>query len=67
MIAEKRKKNQGVNDPVYSSTIQKEHIALFTSSKEAKIDFLEGGAHFLSASHPNEVEAALLDMVTKYK
>ncbi|KAK7744399.1 hypothetical protein SLS62_010189 [Diatrype stigma] len=57
---------QGLADPVYNSIIPKEHIKLFTSSKEAKIDFLEGGAHFLSASHPTEVEAAVLDMVKKY-
>ncbi|KAI0013157.1 putative alpha/beta hydrolase [Xylariaceae sp. FL0662B] len=58
---------QGLSDAVYSTIVPKEHIELFTSSKEAKIDFLEGGAHFLSASNPNEVEAALLDMVRKYK
>ncbi|KAI1074922.1 putative alpha/beta hydrolase [Whalleya microplaca] len=57
---------QGLADPVYNSIVPNEHIKLFTSSKEAKIDFLEGGAHFLSASHPKEVEAALLDMVSKY-
>ncbi|RYO94661.1 hypothetical protein DL766_002887 [Monosporascus sp. MC13-8B] len=57
---------QGMSDAVYNSIVPNEHIKLFTSSKDAKIDFVEGGAHFLSASNPNEIEAALLDMIRKY-
>ncbi|KAI1344514.1 putative alpha/beta hydrolase [Xylariaceae sp. FL0016] len=57
----------GTTDAVYGTQVPKEHILLFCNSKEAKLDFLENGVHFLSASHPSEVEKAILDMVTKYK
>ncbi|KAI0146299.1 putative alpha/beta hydrolase [Xylariaceae sp. FL1272] len=57
----------GTADAVYGTQVPKEHISLFTNAKEAKLDFLENGAHFLSASHPAEVENAILEMVTKFK
>ncbi|KAI1371192.1 putative alpha/beta hydrolase [Hypoxylon crocopeplum] len=54
---------QGTDDPVFSTVIAKEHFELFTTSKSARLDLLDGGAHFLNASHPKEVEAAILAMV----
>ncbi|KAI1385538.1 putative alpha/beta hydrolase [Hypoxylon trugodes] len=56
---------QGVNEPVYGSVVQKEQIKLFTASKEAKLDLIDGGAHFLNATNPKEVEEAILGMVAK--
>ncbi|KAI2463719.1 putative alpha/beta hydrolase [Annulohypoxylon bovei var. microspora] len=54
---------QGTDDPIYGSIVPQEHIKLFTGSKEAKLDFIQGGVHFLSVSHPKEVEEAILEMV----
>jgi microsomal epoxide hydrolase len=44
-----------------------EHIKLFTSSKEARLTVIEGGNHYLNATNPKEVGAALLEMVNKHK
>ncbi|KAI5863692.1 putative alpha/beta hydrolase [Durotheca rogersii] len=54
---------QGLEDPVFGSTIPQEHIKLFTASPSAKLDIIDGGAHLLTATHPEEVEAAILEMV----
>ncbi|KAK7967201.1 uncharacterized protein PG986_001478 [Apiospora aurea] len=56
----------GTEDPVYSPEIPKKQIKLFTGSKEAKLDLLEGGAHFLNATHPKEMVEAILQMASKY-
>ncbi|KAI0382440.1 putative alpha/beta hydrolase [Hypomontagnella monticulosa] len=56
---------QGTEDPVFGTTVPKENIQLFTGSKDAKLDCIEGGVHFLNASHPKEVEEAVLAMVKK--
>ncbi|KAI0475222.1 putative alpha/beta hydrolase [Xylariaceae sp. FL0804] len=56
----------GTADKVYSTQVAQEHIALFTGSKKAQLDLVEGGEHFLNASRPEPVEQALLDMVAKY-
>ncbi|KAK8113302.1 Alpha/Beta hydrolase protein [Apiospora sp. TS-2023a] len=56
----------GTDDPVYSPEIPKKQIKLFTGSKEAKLDLLEGGAHFLNATHPKEMVDAILQMAAKY-
>jgi pimeloyl-ACP methyl ester carboxylesterase len=39
---------------------------MFTNSPDAQLVIVEGGAHFLSASHPAEVDEALIGFVTKY-
>lgn len=59
-------KIEGTADIVYSTQIAQEQISLFTASKEAKVDLVKGGAHYLSASSPVEVNAALLALITKY-
>lgn len=56
-------RSQGTSDPVYSTKIAEEQIQLFTSSKDAKVDLVQGGAHYLSASNPVEVNRALLSLV----
>ncbi|TVY64160.1 hypothetical protein LSUE1_G008596 [Lachnellula suecica] len=58
---------QGTEDVPYGQTVPAEQINLFTSSKEAKLTMVEGGAHYLNATSPIEVGEALLDLVTKYK
>ncbi|KAL2261103.1 hypothetical protein VTK26DRAFT_4704 [Humicola hyalothermophila] len=58
---------QGTEDAPYGTKAPAEHIKLFTSSKEATLTMLEGGSHYLNATHPTEVNAALLQLVNKYK
>jgi microsomal epoxide hydrolase len=40
---------------------------MFTSSKEAKLTIVQGGAHYLNFANPVEVGNALLELVNKYK
>ncbi|RHZ69154.1 hypothetical protein CDV55_103119 [Aspergillus turcosus] len=56
----------GTKDVVYSIANAKEEIKMFTNSPDAQLVIVEGGAHFLSASHPAEVDEALIGFVTKY-
>jgi pimeloyl-ACP methyl ester carboxylesterase len=51
---------------VYSVANAQEEIKLFVNSPDAKLATVEGGAHFLSGSHPNEVDKALVEFVTKF-
>ncbi|KAI2616715.1 putative alpha/beta hydrolase [Hypoxylon sp. NC1633] len=53
----------GKGEPVFSDAIAREQIGLFTASKNAKLDVLEGGCHCLNVSHPKEIEDAILAMV----
>jgi microsomal epoxide hydrolase len=58
---------QGTDDAPFGTQAPAEHIKLFTSSKEARLTLIEGGNHYLNATNPKEVGAALLEMVNKYK
>lgn len=58
---------QGSEDVPFGTIFPSEQIKLFTSSKEAKLTFIPGGAHYLNATNPVEVNDALLELVTKYK
>lgn len=58
---------QGTADVVYGTKMSAEHIKLFTSSKETRYELVEGGQHYLNATNPKEINAALLEMVEKYK
>lgn len=53
----------GTRDAVYSVANAKEEIPLFTGSPDARLQVIEGGQHFLSFSHPNEIAQALLEFV----
>lgn len=53
----------GTADQVYSVANAKEEIALFTGSSNARLQVVEGGQHFLSASHPAEVNAATVKLI----
>jgi hypothetical protein len=57
---------QGTEDTPYGVTVPPEQIKLFTSSKEAKLTVVPGGAHYLNATSPTEVNATLLGLVSKY-
>lgn len=58
---------KGTEDGPYGITAPTEQIKLFTSSKEAKLTIIQGGAHYLSATSPTEVREALLELVCRYK
>ncbi|KKK25660.1 putative alpha/beta hydrolase [Aspergillus rambellii] len=57
---------QGTEDTPFGKTVPAEQIKLFTRSKEAKLQMIEGGAHYLNATHPEPVNGAILEMVQKY-
>ncbi|RMY96346.1 hypothetical protein D0861_00154 [Hortaea werneckii] len=56
----------GTSDVVYSAENAREEIALFVNSPDAKLKVIENGQHFLSFSHPKEVDEALLEFVGRY-
>lgn len=56
----------GDKDVVYSLANAQREIKMFINSPDAKLIPIEGGAHFLSASHPNEINRAILEFVAKY-
>lgn len=57
---------QGTSDAVYSVANAEEEIKMFVNSPDAKLVTVKDGQHFLSASHPAEVDNALIGFVTKY-
>ena len=56
----------GTSDAVYSIANAEEEIKLFVNSPEAKLVTVKDGQHFLSASHPEDVDNALIDFVGKW-
>lgn len=57
---------QGTEDVVYSVANAEHEIKMFTHSPSAELVVVDGGAHFLSASHPKEVDDALIAFVGKH-
>lgn len=53
----------GTEDVVYSVDNAKEEIKLFTSSPDAQLVVVPGGHHFLSWTHPKEVDTAVLQFM----
>ena len=51
---------------VYSAANAKEEIKLFINSSDARLEIIEGGHHFLSASKPTEVDKAIIAFLKKY-
>jgi hypothetical protein len=51
---------------VYTVANAKEEINLFKKSPDARLEIIEGGQHFLSASHPKEVAGYLVGFVNRY-
>jgi pimeloyl-ACP methyl ester carboxylesterase len=56
----------GTDDVVYSVSNAEQEVRMFVNSKDAQLRVVEGGAHFLSASRPKEVDHALIDFVEKW-
>ncbi|SFF71737.1 alpha/beta fold hydrolase [Blastococcus tunisiensis] len=56
----------GTADTVYSVANAEEEIALFVSSPGAELRVVEGGRHFLSASHPADVDAAAIEFLDRW-
>ncbi|MCJ1305931.1 hypothetical protein MMC08_008748 [Hypocenomyce scalaris] len=56
----------GTSDAVYSVENAQEEIKLFTNSPHADLVIVKDGQHFLSASHPKEVDNALVEFVSKW-
>lgn len=57
---------QGTADPVYSVANAQDEIGLFTRSAGAELQVVEGGQHFLSASHPEIVDAAAVEFIGRW-
>ncbi|MDJ1135062.1 alpha/beta fold hydrolase [Streptomyces iconiensis] len=56
----------GTADQVYSVPNAQEEIRMFTGSPEARLEIIEGGQHFLSASNPDEVDSAAIEFVKRW-
>ncbi|MES4907665.1 MULTISPECIES: alpha/beta hydrolase [unclassified Streptomyces] len=56
----------GTADQVYSVPNAQEEIRMFTRSPEARLEIIEGGQHFLSASHPAEVGSAATEFLKRW-
>lgn len=56
----------GTADPVYSVANAQEEIGMFTRSPQAELRIVEGGQHFLSASHPEVVDAAAAEFLGRW-
>ncbi|KAL5906835.1 hypothetical protein ACKVV1_011238 [Pyricularia oryzae] len=57
---------QGTRDVVFGVELCAEHLRLFANAAERDLVLVEGGGHYLNATSPDEVEAAVLRMVAKY-
>ncbi|KAF2085887.1 alpha/beta hydrolase fold family protein [Saccharata proteae CBS 121410] len=57
----------GTSDAVYSVANAEEEIKLFTNSPDARLVTVKDGQHFLSFSHPEDVDQALLQFVGKHE
>jgi len=56
---------QGTADRVYSVANAEETIGLFVNSADAQLRVVEGGQHFLSASNPDDVNAAAVEFINR--
>ncbi|KAL8691767.1 MAG: hypothetical protein Q9224_004099 [Gallowayella concinna] len=56
----------GTEDAVYSIANAEQEIKLFVNSPSANLVSVKNGQHFLSASHPQDVDNALLEFVGKW-
>ena len=56
----------GTSDPIYSTANAEREIKMFVNSPHAKLVTIKDGQHFLSASHPQEVDDALVSFVGKW-
>jgi pimeloyl-ACP methyl ester carboxylesterase len=57
----------GTEDPVYSVANAEDEMKLFVNSPGAELRVVEGGRHFLSASDPDDVNAATVEFIDRWK
>jgi pimeloyl-ACP methyl ester carboxylesterase len=57
---------QGTADQVYSVANAEDEIKRFVNAHVAELQVVEGGQHFLSASHPAEVNAAAIEVLRRW-
>jgi pimeloyl-ACP methyl ester carboxylesterase len=57
---------QGTADRVYSVANAQEEITLFVNSRDAELRVVDGGQHFLSATHPDEVDTATVEFIKRW-
>ena len=56
----------GTDDRVYSVRNAEDGISRFVNTADAQLRVVEGGQHFLSASDPDDVNAATLEFLTRW-
>ncbi|MEU0468358.1 alpha/beta hydrolase [Amycolatopsis sp. NPDC006131] len=56
----------GTADQVYSVANAEQEIKLFTRSADARLEVIDGGHHFLSASKPDQVNAAATKFISRW-
>ena len=56
----------GTDDVVYSVANAEQEIKMFVNAPEANLVTVKNGAHFLSASHPQDVDNALIQFIGKW-
>ena len=56
----------GTADTVYSVANAKEEIELFVNSADVELRVVDGGRHFLSASNPDDVNAAAVEFINRW-
>ncbi|KAF2741998.1 alpha/beta-hydrolase [Sporormia fimetaria CBS 119925] len=54
---------QGTEDAPYGSQVQNEQIDLFTAARWKRLEIIDGGAHYLNATHAKQVNEVVLKMV----
>lgn len=57
---------QGTADEVYSVANAEDEIGRFVNAPQAELRIVEGGQHFLSASHPRDVDAAAVEFIRRW-
>jgi pimeloyl-ACP methyl ester carboxylesterase len=57
----------GTEDPVYSVANAEDEMTLFVTSPGAELHVVSGGRHFLSASNPDDVNAATAEFINRWK
>ena len=57
---------QGTADRVYSVPNAQDEIRRFVNSAHAELRVIDGGQHFLSATHPEIVNAAIVDFIKRW-
>lgn len=58
---------QGSDDPVFSIENAKQEIEMFTGVGSKRLIVIDGGGHFLSATNPDEVEAAMVSFMEEHR